>query len=401
MKDKEQINKKKDIREKEKFINLISKFITYVGFIIIAYINVEVFTYIVDKLGFLGIIIGIGVLGLSFVLIFLINIIIHESGHLIFGKLSGYKYVSFRIGPYMIIKDNGRFKIKKYNIKGIIGQCLMRPNSNWNVNDCPYVLYNIGGGLANLITALLSLLLYLLLPHRTYMSGMLISFFILGIISVVNNLIPMKISGVPNDGYTIICLNRDKQSRRSFYIQLFINAMLTKGYRLKEMPEWFFEDLGNGEELDINNPWHISLEVLKCNYLHDKREFDQAREHSINLINSVPNLPSGYKNELTCELLFYEIIGLCRQEEIESLYTEKLKYYIEKTSERIHRRHLIYAYEIFVNNDKDKAKQELEEFKNLEGDIIKTYPYTGQIDAERELIKLIDNVSESSVLTFF
>ena len=85
MKDKEQINKKKDIREKEKFINLISKFITYVGFIIIAYINV-VFTYIVDKLGFLGIIIGIGVLGLSFVLIFLINIIIHESGHLILGN---------------------------------------------------------------------------------------------------------------------------------------------------------------------------------------------------------------------------------------------------------------------------------------------------------------------------
>lgn len=392
MKVVEQIYKKKDMQLEEKLGNLISMIITYAGLIIIAYINVEIFTYIVNKLGIVGIVIGIGVLSLNFMLIIFVPIIIHESGHLIFGKLTGYKYVSYRIGPYMLIKNNGKLKMKRYNIKGIVGQCLLMPDSDWNVYEYPYVLYNIGGGLANLIMSILSLFLYLFFIYRAYISEMLIVFFIIGIISAVNNLIPMKKSGIPNDGYNIMSLYKDKQTRRSFYIQLYINGMLIKGHRLRDMPERFFENIGNDENINLNNPWFVSLEVLKCNYLHDKKEFEKAKEYSTNLIKSVPNLISVYKNELTCELLFYEIIGLCRQEKINRLYTGELKRYIRKTLSHVKRRHLIYAYEVLINNDSDKAIQGLDEFKS-NVDIIKTYPYIGEIEAERELIEFIDNLA--------
>ena len=115
MKVVEQINKKKDMQLEEKLGNLISMIITYAGLIIIAYINVEIFTYIINKLGIVGIVIGIGVLSLNFMLIIFVPIIIHESGHLIFGKLTGYKYVSYRIGPYMLIKNNGKLNIHNIN----------------------------------------------------------------------------------------------------------------------------------------------------------------------------------------------------------------------------------------------------------------------------------------------
>ncbi|MDF2609594.1 MAG: hypothetical protein K0R92_1068, partial [Lachnospiraceae bacterium] len=39
----------------------------------------------------------------SVILIFYVHIIVHEGGHFIFGKLSGYKFLSFRIGSLTIV----------------------------------------------------------------------------------------------------------------------------------------------------------------------------------------------------------------------------------------------------------------------------------------------------------
>ena len=39
--------------------------------------------------------------------------IIHESGHLIFGLLSGFRFISFRIGSTIFLKDSESNKIKK------------------------------------------------------------------------------------------------------------------------------------------------------------------------------------------------------------------------------------------------------------------------------------------------
>ena len=49
----------------------------------------------------------------------------------------------------------------------------------------------------------------------------------------------------------------------------------------------------------------------------------------------------------------------------------------------------MYAYEIFVNNDRQRAKEELEAFnKNA-----KNYPYSGDVESEREIIKFIDDLA--------
>ena len=74
---------------------------------------------------------------------FIIQVIIHESGHLIFGLISGYEFISFRVGSITIVKDEGKFKIKKFNIKGTGGQCLLMPKTN-NYEELNYLLYNLG-----------------------------------------------------------------------------------------------------------------------------------------------------------------------------------------------------------------------------------------------------------------
>ena len=54
-----------------------------------------------------------------------IQIVIHEAGHLVFGRLTGYEFVSFRIGSFMWIKEEGKLKLKRYSLAGTGGQCLM------------------------------------------------------------------------------------------------------------------------------------------------------------------------------------------------------------------------------------------------------------------------------------
>lgn len=370
----------------------ISKFSTtlYLAFIIIAGGIIGFFTMkpindAIDSSGFIGAFVAIVILFVVAVFAILFHIIIHEAGHLIFGKLSGYQFVSFRVGSIMFIKENGKLKVKRFNIVGTGGQCLMMPDSNWSAYEYPYVLYNLGGSLANLIVALVAIVLYLVLPETRYVPEALFLLSVIGFASALTNGIPMKIEGLANDGYNIISLNKDRQARRALYMQLHINGLQTKGTRLKDMPEGYFEISEDG---DLTNPLIAAIGVFKCNYLHDKKEFTQGKEYSLYLIENAPGLLDVYKNELKCELLFYEIIGLCRQDEIDKLYTKELQEYIKKTSGYVSRRRLMYTYEMFVNNDKVGAKKQEIEFEK----VAKNYPYVSDIEAERELIEFVNNL---------
>ena len=53
------------------------------------------------------------------VVVFILQVIIHEAGHLVFGLLSGYKFISFRVFDFKIIKDkNGKLKIRYERLAG-------------------------------------------------------------------------------------------------------------------------------------------------------------------------------------------------------------------------------------------------------------------------------------------
>lgn len=81
---------------------------------------------------------------------FLVHIIIHEAGHLIFGLMTGYSYVSFRIGSYTLVKQDKKLKFKRFNIPGTAGQCLMMPPKIID-GKFPFVIYNFGGAIMNII----------------------------------------------------------------------------------------------------------------------------------------------------------------------------------------------------------------------------------------------------------
>ena len=229
-----------------------------------------------------------------------LQVFIHEGGHYLFGKLTGYKFISFRIGKVMFLYQGGRLETKRFNLVGTSGQCLMMPPES-DDNHFPYVLYNLGGCLANLIFALLSLLLYLLFSPSWLTAVFLLANFNLGILYALLNGIPLRVQGIANDGYNVMRLAKNTEARRAFWLQLQISALRTSGVRLRDMPpEWFVLP----QPAALYDPLVCATGVFCCSYYHDKKEFDQARQASEFMLSHAPSLPAVHKNELLCELLF-------------------------------------------------------------------------------------------------
>ena len=162
------------------------------------------------------------------------HIILHEGGHLIAGLMSGYKFVSFSIGSFTLIRNNEKLQIKKFSIAGTGGQCLMMPPQR-PIDKIPTTFYNLGGILSNIIFSIAVLALLPILDSALAWVFIFI-FAMLGILLALVNGIPMKVGGVSNDGNNVLYLNKNKKAKEAFVYQLIANAFIQEGKRHKELP---------------------------------------------------------------------------------------------------------------------------------------------------------------------
>lgn len=308
-----------------------------------------------------------------------VQTIIHESGHLIFGLITGYKFVSFRIGHFMFIKEKGRLKIKLYNVVGTAGQCLMMP-PQWN-EKIPYRLYNLGGCIMNAATALFALAAYFAAGAEGFFALCMAMLAVMGLSMVLTNGIPMRVGGISNDGMNAALLGKKENTLRAFWLQLYVNGLIAKGERYRNMPrEWF--RLPEGEEL--SDPICCAMGVMLYNFCFDIHEFDEA-EQTINYMLNAPGLLDVEKNELLCELLFLRVLRGAPKEEIDSLLTPKLDKYIKATANYVSRRRLAYAYQLLYIKNYSTAQKCLEVFERTAA----TYPYSAETENEREIIEIV------------
>ena len=56
-----------------------------------------------------------------------LQLIIHEGGHLVAGLLTGYRFVSFRVLNWLLIRKDGRLQWRNFELAGTGGQCLLAP----------------------------------------------------------------------------------------------------------------------------------------------------------------------------------------------------------------------------------------------------------------------------------
>ena len=329
------------------------------------------------------------VLEVSFLLILLLGIylhvILHEGGHLVFGLLTGYTFVSFRISSFMLIKTGDGLKLKRYSIAGTGGQCLMSPPPLNDDGTFPYALYNLGGSISNAAFSTLALLIYLAADKESFFSVFLIMFTIIGYGMALLNGIPLRMGEINNDGYNALNLGNSPLALRSLWLQLRINADMALGKRLKDInPEWFFmpDDLSDAITAGYAS-FVLSREL-------DKLNLDKAYEYGTYILENSEGLLGVHETAIKAELLYIELLGRRDGVTIDRLYNDVRKSLkasrISPSSARI-----MYAFELIYNGDKAAADRYLGLFEKA----VCTYPNAGVIESERELLSLVDSRAEA------
>lgn len=313
-----------------------------------------------------------------------VHLIIHEAGHLVFGLLTGYKFSSFRIMSFMWIKDGGKIRVKRYSLAGTGGQCLMSPPDLVD-GEMPFMLYNLGGSLMNVIASSVFLILWVLFRSNPFWKILWLLFTLIGLVLAITNGVPMRMGTVNNDGYNALSLSRNKAAVRSFWIQMKIAEEISKGSRVKEMPKEWFEVPADE---DMKNSMVAVVGVFSCNRLMDEQRFEEARERMEHLMSIESGIVDLHRNLMMCDRMYCELISQNRQEMLENMYTKEQKKFMKqmKTFPTVIRTEYVYA--LLHERDETKAKEIRERFEKC----AKTYPYPNDIQSEREMMDIAEGI---------
>ncbi|MBP5684288.1 MAG: M50 family metallopeptidase [Bacilli bacterium] len=309
-------------------------------------------------------------------IIYFILVIYHEMGHLICAKISGYQFSSFRVLNFMWVKTNNKIKLKRFSLAGTLGQCLMLPP---NVDNPPFILYNLGGILMNFILLIISLIMFLLVKNP-YIDTIFFISLMLNVSMVITNGIPIK-SVLNNDMGNIIEYRKNKTSYKQLINSLYIQDLSINGTRPKDLDKKYYEIPKSINSLgDANNM------TVYCGILLDEHKFNEYIETANSFINS-QYLNTIYRALLINDLKYCYIILDKDIKELESLYNKEINLILNIMNDYPNIVRTNYTYSLLIEKDMEKANKYLNDFNKLE----KTYPMIGDYISEKELVNVATN----------
>ena len=314
-----------------------------------------------------------------------VGVILHEMGHLIFGLVSGYRFVSFRIGSLTLLRGKGgKLRLGSMKLAGTGGQCLMSPPDMVD-GRIPVVLYNLGGCIVNAIAGAVMLTVYFLFCREvTLVSVCLVISALFNLALCLTNGIPMNTAMIANDGKNAVRLGGDAVALRAFWLQLKINEQQTLDVPLRDMPaEWF--EMPSDE--DMKNALVAAVGVMACSRLIDEGRYEEADVTMAHLLDAPIGLLGIHRYMLVCERMFLEIIGENRPAVLDAMRTpEQLKFMkMMRTNPGVLRTE--YAHALLTDMDEKQA----ESIKKLFEKCVARYPFAAEIETERRLWALVED----------
>jgi len=297
------------------------------------------------------------------------QIILHEAGHLLAGLLTGYRFVSFRIGSLMLIKQGGRLRFARFSLAGTGGQCLLAPPPLQGTRY-PCVLYHLGGSLMNLLCAALAGLALYFAGYHPWRLGTLVA----ALTMALTNGIPMRLGTVDNDGRNALRSLREEPVRMGFYRQLQINAALAEGQRLGEMPEAWF-DCAPGQERECG--------YTRFQWMLDKGEYQRARDYGQTLLNA--GLLGLHRALLENDLRSLALLSGETPEEPSRELRQVMK--AMAANPAILRGRYVFAR---LQDGGQQAEALRERFHRA----VRAYPYPSDVQADIDLMRLADEISD-------
>ena len=303
-----------------------------------------------------------------------IGIIVHEFGHLFCGLLSGYTFSSFRVGPFILYRENGRLIFDISSGAGS-GQCLMAPPKD--PAEFKFILYNMGGVLFNFLFALI---MFIFAPGGFFYITALVNF-LLGLI----NIIPIR-SFLLNDGCNLLEAMKSKEAAQGLYLVLYANSETMKGKRYRDFDDDVFI---TGEEADLGNYFVAYKFIYEAARLEDMGRYDEFVELYTRL--DLAPLPALISSLVKADLLYYYSFYNPDYEKARELYKDgKLRSLLRLKFPGLFR--ILAAYYFFVDGNKEKAVKLMKKAKKSAA----KFPSKGIRTMETEYIQeLIEKAKEA------
>lgn len=330
-----------------------------------------------------------GIISLSMLIGLLFHVITHEAGHLIFGVLSGYRFISFRIGSFTLVRVGKEWRMKRFSIPGTAGQCLLAPPPKDESGNYPFRLYNFGGVCINLVTSLLFTLLACIIKENELLRIIFVIEAGLGYFMAASNGIPLKISGIANDGYNAFSMRAGTSGLNSFYQQLDLNARLSDGERLKDLP---YESVQVEDGAKLTNPLTSSAKLFEYYWYADQGRWEEAKQVIQEFDGVKDKLIPLLWNMITVEKVYLELIGENRQYVIDELCTKEFCNYMKRAKYDVHVKRVQYGLELRSNSDSKRIQKAKEALLK----VVKNSPVEGEALMSLALSKTMETVLEKN-----
>ena len=315
---------------------------------------------------------------------FILNVVLHEGGHLVAGLLTGYRFVSFRFLNWTIIRRNGRLQWGNYELAGTGGQCLMAPTDR-PIDQIDTRWYNAGGVLANLLIVVISALLLWAFDLPAWLDELLVIMIILGLLIGVGNGIPLKMGGVATDGLNLLQLEKDIPGKQCFCNILEFNALSQEGVPYDEMPEHIF---ALPQPIDWVNSMHVGAALLAATRMAAVHQWEEAYR----LLTEAHDHSDEYMvlYQLEVENMMTQVcIAMGRDDEARQHYSDKVAKHVERHASTQSDKQLTkMAVALALENDRPKAEAMLHELETGRD----KYIHQGDVALSLDLMRwLLDN----------
>lgn len=305
-----------------------------------------------------------------------VNIVLHEVGHLVGGLISGYEFVLIRFGSFMLIKENGKFCRKKFSLMGTGGQCIMSPPSFEEAGNQPFLLYHLGGAAVNFILGVIGILMAFLVPKGIAATGFGVFAFVSFAMWFINA-IPINTC---NDGHNAMDISKSKRTQKLMGILMYLSAQSTKGTSIEDMPIKSLEL----DTIEPQNSLEINTVMLEISYDMACGNFEKADKICDKLLGCEKIIPL-LENEIKCCKLICIVMNGGTEEQFKSVYTEELKKYIKQFSKYILSDAVTKITCELYNGEMENAKKSIEDFDKM----CENYFTKGQIIDNKKLLKYI------------
>lgn len=329
---------------------------------------------------------------LLLLLAFILQVVLHETGHMVAGLLRGWSFISFTILGFVLTKKEGRFHLSRFAIPGVGGQCLMMPPKDGDSNF-GIAFYNAGGVLMNIAVVILSSVALLLhcstLPWgvNILLGGLCLT----GLFFAITNGIPACHGGIPNDGMNIRELKKDAFSTHVFLDVMSMLGKLQQGEWLDELKVDYLTD---GVKVDYENPIHVMAVNFDISLAIARMDFEKAHAIFKQMRPEEDKIISIYRMEMLYEKVFLFLVSPRDGVDVGDLIdSDTLKYFEMQTIFRPTSLRVKYAFARLYEGDEEKAAIIYRQFQKT----CESYHIPGEVMSEKRLVEYVRTLVPTEV----